>query len=69
MDYRLAPNNVAQAELGCFVRKNNPKEDRPLADPVLADFVSDAHHVGRETSLDLVDRGLNRPSADKSYRF
>src|ERR1700676_3315964 len=52
-------SNVAQTELGCFVRENDTKEDRPLAAPVLADFVSDAHHVGRETSLDLVDRGLN----------
>jgi hypothetical protein len=56
--YDLA-SNVAKAELGCFVRKNDPKEDRPLAAPVLADFVSDAHHVRRETFLDLVDRGLN----------
>jgi hypothetical protein len=52
-------SNVAKTALCCFVQENHTKEDRPLAAPVLGDFVSDAHHIGRETSLYLIDRGIS----------
>jgi hypothetical protein len=51
--------NAAQMVPRRVIGQDHAKEDRPLATPVLADFIADTHHIRPDDLLHAMDRRVN----------
>jgi hypothetical protein len=51
--------NLSKAAPRCIVSQDHAKENCPLAAPILADLVSDTHHVWADDLPDSLDRCID----------